>query len=226
MILKDITRDALTDYVGAQLSHFFPDGRTDVRTCVSRDIDEALARTATCIDSVRMWKAGEFDYLHSSQYCTFLYYLSNSAWRNREDKAFCTKLFLLNKALNGFDCFYDNLLPEKFFIGHSVGIVLSRTTYSNYLVLYQNSTVGKNHGAAPVLGEGVVLYPNSAIIGGCRIGAGTIVAQGCSVISADTPGNCYVFNEGNGLVFKEPRRDVLNDIFRLDGAHAVDAHAA
>jgi serine O-acetyltransferase len=215
MNLKGMTKGALADYVAAQLGHFFPDGQNDLRASVTRDLDETLDRVQTCVNAVRMWKENEFDYLHSSQYCIFLYYLANTAWRNRQDQKFCTKLFLLNKALNGFDCFYDNALPDKFFIGHSVGIVLARTTLANYLVLYQNSTIGKNHGDAPVLGEGVVLYPNTAIIGKCRIGAGTVVAQGCSVINQDTPGDCYVFSQGDELVFKKPKRNVLADIFRL-----------
>lgn len=215
MNLKGMTKDTLADYVAAQLGQFFPDGQSDLRACVSRDLDETLDRVRTCVNAVRMWKEEEFDYLHSSQYCIFLYYLSNTAWRNRQDQRFCTKLFLLNKALNGFDCFYDNVLPDKFFIGHSVGIVLARTTLANYLVLYQNSTIGKNHGDAPVLGEGVVLYPNTAIIGKCRIGPGTVIAQGCSVINQDTPGDCYVFADGEKLTFKKPKRNVLADIFRL-----------
>lgn len=215
MNLKGMTKDALAGYVAAQLAQFFPDGQSDLPLCVARDLDETLDRLQTCINAVRMWKQDEFDYLHSSQYCIFLYYLSNTAWRNHQDQRFCTKLFLLNKALNGFDCFYDNVLPDKFFIGHSVGIVLARAVFPNYLVLYQNSTIGKNHGDAPILGEGVVLYPNTAIIGKCRIGAGTVLAQGCSIINQDTPGNCYVFNAGEKLTFKKPKRNVLADIFRL-----------
>ena len=76
-------------------------------------------------------------------------------------------------------------------------------------------TVGKNHGAAPSLGEGVVLYPNSAIIGDCEIGDGSVIAQGVSVINRDTPGGGMVFQGSAGeLVFKAPTRDVLADIFR------------
>lgn len=216
MNIKGMSRDGLADYVTAQISHFFPDGQGGLRAAIARDIDEALDREQTCINAVRLWKADEFDYLHSSQYCIFLHYLANTIWRNRQDQTVCTKLFLLNKALNGFDCFYDNALPDRFFIGHSVGIVLARTTFSDYLVLYQNSTVGKNHGDAPVLGQGVVLYPNSAIIGKCHIGAGTVVAQGCSIINRDTPGDCYVFSNGDDLLFKAPKRNVLADIFRLE----------
>src|SRR5690606_29486779 len=122
-----------------QLDHFFPD-RDDPRPVVEKTIDDALARLCRCIDGVRMWRPGEFDHLHSSQYTIFLYYLANTAWRTLQAERVCTKLFYLNKALNGFECFYDTELPEVFFVGHSVGIVLARTTYSNYFAIYQNST--------------------------------------------------------------------------------------
>ena len=60
-----------------------------------------------------------------------------------------------------------------------------------------------------------MLYPNSAIIGRCEIGAGSVIAQGISVVNRDTPGDCMVFQGDAGdLVFKPPTRDVLADIFR------------
>ena len=215
MNLKEMTRTGLIDYVSHQIDAFFPDRRDDTRHAIGADIDEALDRLNVCINAVAWWKEDEFDYLHSSQHCIFVYYLSNTIWRNRQNQSVCTKLFGLNKALHGFDCFYDNVLPDRFFIGHSVGIVLARTTFSDYLVLYQGCTVGKNHGAAPILEKGVVLYPHSAIIGNCHIGPGTIVGQGSSIIDADSPGNSYVFSHNGELVFKKPKRDVLADIFRL-----------
>ncbi len=119
------------------------------------------------------------------------------------------------KALNGIDCFYEIELPEVFFIGHSVGIVLAKATYGNHLVLYQNSTVGKNHGIAPIIGDRVVLYPNSAVIGRCRIGSGSLISQGVSVINQDTPGQSAVFRgHGRNLEYKTLERDVINDFFR------------
>lgn len=216
MKMPGMTREGLRDYVAAQIGHFFPDGAKGLGTAIGRHLDEALERTRVCINSVRLWEPERFDYLHSSQYCTFLYYLSNTVWTNSGDQPLATRLFLLNKALNGFDCFYDTRLPDHFFIGHSVGIVVARTQIDDYLVLYQNATIGKNHGAGPRIGRGVVLYPNSAIIGGGTIGDGSVIAQGCSVINRDTPGHCFVFNSGNDLVFKKPGRNVLADIFRLE----------
>ncbi len=208
--------DSLLGYVGRQLDHFFPDGRGDAeRPALQAQFEPALRRLERCIAEVRMWTPGQFDPLHSSQYTTFLYYLANTLWRAGAERPLCNKLFGLNKALNGIDLFYEIEMPEVFFIGHSVGIVLAKARYSNRLALYQNSTVGKNHGEAPTLGEGVVMYPNTAIIGRCEIGAGTVIAQGTSIVNRSTPGNCMVFQgDGGGLVVKPPTRDVLADLFR------------
>ena len=213
--LVNNSRDGLLRYLERQLGNYFPDDAPGVRAALDAHLDEALARLARCIDAVRMWRAGEFDTLHSSQYAIFLYYLANTLWHRGADTRLCTKLFLLNKALNGIDCFYEVELPEVFFIGHSVGIVLAKASYGSHLVLYQNSTVGKNHGVAPVIGDGVVLYPNTAVIGRSEVRAASVISQGVSVVNHDTPGDCLVFQgEAGGLVFKPPQRSVIADIFR------------
>jgi serine O-acetyltransferase len=215
--LVDQTSEGLTAFTCAQLRNLIPDGRDEpLATYIARHQDEALARVMTCIDAVKMWRPGEFNYLHSSQYCQYLYYLANTIWRHEKDGGACARLFLLNKALNGIDLFYEIEMPRIFFIGHSVGIVLAKATYGDYLALYQNSTVGKNHGDAPVLGEGVVMYPNTAIIGRCAVGDRTVLAQGVSVINQDTPGACVAYaGEPGRLVFKPAKRDILADLFRF-----------
>lgn len=217
MRLLDHTQQSLLDYTCTQLGTFFPSGdAAALRRQLERALPRALERLAHCIGHVRMWPQGEFNYLNSSQYCLYLYYLSNTVWREHQDAGAATRLFLLNKALNGIDLFYEIEMPEVFFIGHSVGIVLAKASYGNYLVLYQNATVGKNHGVAPVLEEGVILYPNSAIIGRCHIGKNTIVSQGTGIINRDTPGNCIVFPANAGeLHFTTPKRPLLGDFFRL-----------
>ena len=210
------SHDALLAYLCRQLENFFPDGRLEAeRPQLQRQLQPALARLAHCIGAVRLWPRGEFDHLHSSQYATFLYYLANTLWHSGADRALCNKLFGLNKALNGIDLFYEIEMPEIFFIGHSVGIVLAKAVYGERLVLYQNCTVGKNHGDAPTLGEGVVMYPHSAVIGRCNVGAGSVIAQGVSIINRDTPGDCTVFQGTEGALVLKPRtRRVLDDIFR------------
>ncbi len=213
--LKDSSRTELLDYVAAQLDGFYPDGKGDVRRVLERDIDETLDRLGVCINAVRMWRENEFDYLHSEQNTQFLYYLANTIWRNRQDRNVCTKLFYLNKTLNGFSCFYDNELPDRFLVGHSVGIVLVRAHYPEYFVIYQNCTVGRIGDACPRFEDGVVMYPNSAIVGRCTVRARSVISQGCSLINADTPGNAIVFNNGGELAFKQSRRDIVAEYFRL-----------
>ncbi|MDM5181538.1 hypothetical protein PO883_30635 [Massilia sp. DJPM01] len=215
-----MAHEHLVAYTCQQVTTFFPGMEAAVlQRVIGTHWDTTMVRLQACIDKVTMWPRGQFNYLNSSQYCQYLYFLSNTIWReDRSEEALgvATRLFLLNKALNGIDVFYEIALPEVFFIGHSVGIVLAKATYGNYLVLYQNSTVGKNHGVAPVLGEGVILYPNSAIIGRCRIGDNTTVAQGTGVINRDTPGNCMVFAGTAGeLAIKPSKRRLTEDFFRL-----------
>ena len=214
MEIARIGRSGLLHYLLRQLGHVIPDER-DCSRAIEAHLDIALSRLRHCIAGVRAWPAEQFDYLHSTQYCLFLYFLSNTIWKKTSETEVPTKLFLLNKALNGIDCFYEIELPEVFFIGHSVGIVLAKATYGEHLVLYQNSTVGKNHGVAPVIEAGVVMYANTTIIGRCLVRAGTVLSQGTSVVNRDTPGDTLVFGGAGGeLAFKAVRRPVLDEIFR------------
>ncbi|MDB5572493.1 MAG: hypothetical protein JWN93_3676 [Hyphomicrobiales bacterium] len=217
MKLIDHTRESLIDYVVAQIDRLTPDGRAQAcRTPVERHLDEALARTGFCIDAVRMWREGEFNVLHSSQYCIFLYYLANTIWRASGETGTPTRLFLLNKALNGIDLFYEIDMPRVFFIGHSVGIVLAKARYGEHLVLYQNATVGKSGDVAPVVGARVVIHPNCAVLGRSHIGDGAVLSQGVSVINRDTPADHVVYAGADGrLSFKAPRRELIGDFFRL-----------
>ena len=207
-------RERLLCFVTRQISNMLPD-EYDPRGDLDSNLDEALDRLRICINAVRLWRENQFDPLHSTQYCIFLYILANTIWRRTASNETATRLFLLNKALNGIDLFYEIAMPEIFFIGHSVGIVLAKASYANHLVLYQNCTVGKNHGVAPVLEEGVVLYPNSAVIGGGVIRTGSVLSQGVSVINRSTQANKVVFQGANGsLIFKSVQRNILADIFR------------
>ncbi|MCZ6861597.1 MAG: hypothetical protein O7I42_15200 [Alphaproteobacteria bacterium] len=214
MKLRNINRAQLLDYVAAQVGNFFPDHLGDARAFINSDLDETLERLERCINGVRMWPRATFDYLHSSQYCIFVYYLANTIWRNRENENICTKLFYLNKALHGFECFYQTELPEIFFIGHSVGIVLVRTTYGNRFAIYQNCTVGQSKGARPEIGERVLMFPNSAILGTSKVGDGTVVAQGAQLIDRDTPSGTIVFGRGRDASFGHSKENLMADIFR------------
>ncbi|MFC5760078.1 MULTISPECIES: hypothetical protein [unclassified Rhizobium] len=215
MEILNLEASRLAAYCCEQIRRLIPFGDETEFGLVEKHLPEALRRLDHCISNVAVWKAGRFDILHSSQYCIFLYYLANTIWKHEKAAALCTKLFLLNKQLNAIDLFYEIEMPEVFFIGHSVGIVLAKATYGNHLVLYQNSTVGKNHGVAPVIEDGVILYPNTAVIGGSLVRERSIISQGVSVINRETERGKIVYQgPENRLAFRDSKRDILSDFFR------------
>jgi serine O-acetyltransferase len=194
-----------------------PDGREEVfRSVVDAHLDEALERLHHCINACAPWRPDEFNVLQSSQHTIFLYYLGNTIWKRSGDTEAPTRLFLMNKAFNGIDLFYEIAMPEVFYIGHSVGIVLAKATYGNYLVLYQNSTVGRHKDQIPVLGDRVVLYPNTAVIGRSVVEDDAVVSQGVSVVNKHVPKASIAFPGCPGeLTFRPRPDDLIGEYFRL-----------
>jgi len=163
-------------YVFRQLNHFFPDNRLLVHdTAFVQSFQQALERAEYCFQHVSL-KAYHhegttfFSPYHSDQYALFLWFLSNSVWSKYEDTELASKLFYLNKALNGFICMYDAKMPNIFLVLHGGGIVLGKATYSDFFVCCQGTTVGAVNGVYPILGKGVAMAPQSTIVGGCQVG--------------------------------------------------------
>ena len=125
-----LTTDELADYVSSQLNYLFPDGRTIQLREHRSSVDLALDRVAYSFkhSAVRHYcVAGEprFNHLFSDQYAAFLWFLANTLWKARGAPVL-DKLFCLNKALHAFECMYDTLLPDIFFLSHTVGTVLGK----------------------------------------------------------------------------------------------------
>jgi serine O-acetyltransferase len=215
--LRDHTRETLLAYTVAQCAAVVPDGlEAAFRSAVDAHLDEALERLHRCINACAPWRADEFNVLQSSQHTIYLYFLANTIWRRSGDTEAPTRLFLMNKAFNGIDLFYEIAMPEVFYIGHSVGIVLAKATYGNYLVLYQNSTVGRHKDQIPVLGERVVLYPNTAVIGRSVVEDDAVVSQGVSVVNKRVPKGSIAFAGAPGeLAFRPRPDDLIGEYFRL-----------
>ena len=216
MKLIDHTRDSLVGYITAQCAAIVPDGREAAfRAVVDAHLDAALARMHVCINACAPWRPDQFNVLQSSQHCIFLYYLANTIWTASGDTAAPTRLFLMNKALNGIDLFYEIAMPTEFYIGHSVGIVLAKASYGERLVLYQNSTIGRHKDRIPVIGDGVVVYPNCAIIGRCDVGAGAVISQGTSVLDAKVEAGRLAYTGADGrLAFRDAPAGILDEYFR------------
>jgi serine O-acetyltransferase len=215
--LRGHTRETLLAYTVAQCAHIVPDGREAVfRALVDAHLDEALERLHRCINACAPWRPDEFNVLQSSQHVTFLYFLSHTIWTRSGDTEAPTRLFLMNKAFNGIDLFYEIAMPEVFYIGHSVGIVLAKATYGNHLVLYQGTTVGRHKDQIPVIGERVVLYPGSAVAAGSVIEDDVVISQGVRAINKHVPRGMIAFAGAGGELVLRPRPDdLLQEYFRL-----------
>jgi serine O-acetyltransferase len=215
--LVDHTRESLLAYTVAQCASVVPDGREAAfHAVIDAHMDEALARLHRCINACAPWRPDEFNVLQSSQHCIYLYYLSNTIWSRSGETAAPTRLFLMNKAFNGIDLFYEIAMPEVFYIGHSVGIVLAKAIYGNYLVLYQNATVGRHKQDIPQLGERVILYPASAVVGRAVIEDGAVLSQGTRAINHRVPAGQMAFADAGGkLAFRPTPEDLIQEYFRL-----------
>lgn len=205
---------ALARFVGRQMANLIPDGH-DADPVLLAALPVALQRTRHCIAHVNTWHARGFDPLVSGQYATLLYYLSHEVWQAHGDAGTATRLFLVNKALNGMDLFYEIELPDVFFLSHTPGLVLAKASFGSGLVLHQGCTVGRKAAdARPVIDDHVVMFPGSMVIGRCHVRANTVLAPGVCLVDTDTPGDCYVVNGPDGLVMKPARREVWRDFLR------------
>ena len=208
-----LERGALTEYVRAQLDAAFPDGTP---VAAGDIVGSAVERVRHCFSAIRHPAFGDaesvrFDHLHGDQYTTFLYYASNSAFL-AGDVTLAKKLFLLNKALNGFFCMYDTLLPPVMFLNHALGTVIGRGTYGNFLLVTQNVTFGKEDERAPVIGEGVIVYGGALVAGATKIGDRTVIAANASIRNADVPAESVVAGSSPDLIVR-PRKRHLSETF-------------
>jgi serine O-acetyltransferase len=208
----------IAGYLARQLSNFFPDGELTAADC-GRSVDGALERLEHCLGRVKDKYLPQgvqpyFNHRHTDHYAMLLYLVGNTAMRLGEPAALCEKTYALNKALHAIDAFYEIELPEVFFFQHPVGTVLGRAHYGNFFVVYQRCTVGAKDRVYPTIGEGVVMYGGSAIIGDCTVGRNVWLGAGTVVMGEDIPDDSAVFAQSPHLVVKSTSRSVFDSFFQ------------
>ena len=174
-MINSLSLNDLCSYVSLQLNNLFPDNEVVNLSKDKTIVSSALDRLEFCFTKVSLkhyfdGKEAKFNHLFSDQYVMFLWFLSNSAWREKGNCSLANKIYYLNKTLNGFDCMYDTKMPDIFLIFHGNGTMLGKAEYSNYFVVLQGCTVGSQNGKYPVFGKGVSITANSSVIGSCQLG--------------------------------------------------------
>lgn len=215
-VIMTLAQQELTAMVGAQLDALLPDGK---RHRTGEAITLALERVEYCFERIALpgythGREALFNHLHGDQSAVFLYYAANSAWRDLEDEELAAKFFLLNKMRNGLVCMYDTCLPEVVLLNHTVGTVLGKATYGNFLVVYQNVTVGTDRGCRPTLGEGVVIYGGSTIIGETTIGDRVAIGAGSLIADSRVPSDCVIAGRHPDAIVKPRKRDFVGHYFK------------
>jgi serine O-acetyltransferase len=210
-ILRDMTPDGLATYVTRQLGAVFPDGRTSSADSLRPHVQTAIERIRLCftgIDKMKFRDGGRvlFNYMHPDHYATFLYLLANTVSRRDREDPVAFRLFYLNKALHGLDAYHDAELPEVFQFMHPVGTILGQAKYGNYFCVYQGVSVGSSEdGIFPEIGDHVVLYAGSSVIGGSKIGSNVVVGAGAMVMNRDIPDDKIVLANSHLELHNNPR---------------------
>lgn len=173
---------------------------------VSPYVKESLEKSEVCFkpNNNKYYKNKDsFSVFHSGQYSIFLYYLSNTIFKRSGNTEFASKVYYLNKILHSVDWFYAIDLPSFWGVEHPVGSVLGRAKYKDGLFIYQGCTVGGNKKKYPTLGENVIMYSNSSILGDSNIGDNVILATGTTIKDQDVPKNSIVFGQSPTLIIKD-----------------------
>lgn len=199
--------DALSDYLKRLLGLHFPDGRSVDFS--QADFSFALERCEYSFSRIRkkyyqVDSGGVvFDHLNADHMAAFLYFLGNTIWKSSGETELPAKLSYLNKILHGLDLFYSVGMPDVFLLVHPLGSVIGNAMYGDYLVVYQNCTVGSVDNDYPVFGEGIVLYSRSSVVGKCRVGNDVVFAANSAIVNTDVPSRTVVLGSFPNFRFKD-----------------------
>lgn len=212
----------LAEYSLIQIDHFFPDNqygmsRGAAASLLQKAMPTVIERLEKCIGSINApnyhdeFGNATFSHLHADQYATYLYFLSNTIWKDFDQKIIADKFMYLNRALHGVYISYKCPLPEHFFLSHPVGTVLGNAEYGDFLVVLQNVTVntGLNGGKSPKIGNGVFLSAGCSIIGNEDIGDRVSLGAGTLVFQQYIPNDSVVKVKNGSLCCIEPRKNEI-----------------
>ena len=219
-MLLSLNKNDLFKYTTNQVNKFFFDGANVTENDFDNYINDTIDRLFICFKEIEkpyyyMDDKITFNHLHSDHYAMFLYLLSNTIWQIDKNEILASKIFLLNKALHGIDAFYAITLPEIFLFVHPLGTVLGNASYSNYLVVYQNCSVGATEELVYPTFEGeTILFSKSTVIGDCNIGSNTILGANSFIINTNVEKNIIVVNNYPNNRFLLNEKSVIDRMFK------------
>ena len=175
----------------------------------------AKSRYEFCLSHKRNKHAPSTLVLHSDEYTTFLTFLANTAYIN-DEVPLATAVYLLNRRLNAFDCFYTRDIPQIFHLVHPICTILGQATYSNYLVVYQAVTVGGDLNLRyPFLHDSVGLFASCRVLGSTVIESNCAVGAGAQLYASKVPADTSVIlTPNNGQQHRPLNWSIRERFFR------------
>ena len=208
----------LCDYVNSLLRQYLPDTLTGLIELSS--VDQALQRINHSHSHInrkyyQLSNVPIFNHLNADHFAAFLWFLGDSIFCKIEDEAIPLKLCYLNKIMHGLDLFYSVQMPDIFMLVHPVGSVIGNAKFGNYLMVYQNCSIGAVDIDYPTFGEGVVLYSKSSVLGRSHIGDNVLVGANTLLVNTDVCANSTVVGQHPNLRSWGYTGSVISDKFGL-----------
>lgn len=111
---------------------------------------------------------------------------------------------LLGREIGQIEIYYSSVIGEGFKINHGVGTVIgARCKIGNNCTIHQNCTLGDRNGGRPTVGNNVIIYAGSMILGDITIGDGSIIGANSVVTKSCPPNSLIVGTPGRILTKKE-----------------------
>lgn len=111
---------------------------------------------------------------------------------------------LLGREIGQIEIYYSSVIGEGFKINHGVGTVIgARCKIGNNCTIHQNCTLGDRNGGRPTVGNNVIIYAGSMILGDINIGDGSIIGANSVVTKSCPPNSLIVGTPGRILTKKE-----------------------
>lgn len=158
-------------------------------------------------------KEGIFDITYLDHYLNLCYRFSNELFINNFPEELAKAIYYSSRIRCSCDIFYKTEIGEYFHPVHPIGTILTpQSIYGKGLVLYEHvhiapyfvSDKDPENFDRPEIGEGVIIYGYSKIMGKSKIGDNVSIAMGTTIINEDIPSNSKVMMENNGRLIILP----------------------
>jgi serine O-acetyltransferase len=163
-------------------------------------------------------KRGLFDLGFLDHFLCLCYRFSNEIHNNELSDDLSKAIYYSSRIRCSCDIFYKTQIGEYFMPVHPIGTIITpHSIYGKGLVLYEHVHIAPYEVLSedptkykrPTIGDGVIIYGYSKILGNSAIGNNVIISMGATIINENIPPNTIVMQEGGKLILLKNNNDNL-----------------